>query len=596
MYSGVAGMKANQNRMDVIGNNIANSNTYGFKSGRATFRDVYYQQFRGASAGTQTRGGINPSSIGYGAQLSSIDLMMDSSSMTSTGFALDCAITGEGFFQVMDPDGNIYYTKAGMLDINPATGALVDSNGNFVLGTSATDGKLDSTQPGQNKIIIEVDSVQASIAKVSQMIQDRTLTIESTNQNKDANISFTFSEGTDMPDGQKVQIIRDSTSSLYNIKLNANETFKSMAELTQLINQAITEHDGKKHPGGNFEFSIDPDPFKTIGANGGLTGSDLVKTPTVTYEGGGLAAFKDPAAPNDKGNSWPAGFKYDSVGLTFSGAGAVSLQVDYQQGDATATPPVEEGFNVTVITAGVNGEGNNTYTGFIARRRSDASPSGGTVLLAQRDANGKQIGDPNDTITIAYPHTSSIAVFGDATDTTKITGLAPDLIGNPTTPSTTTTTGVPIEKISTATPQKLSKKCGWGKSTFTLTGGTEFHTQDVSNLTGISVGADGVISGTSDAGLQVLGRIDLATFANAKGLEQCGNSYFAETANSGDVKLAIAGENGTGAIKNSALEMSNVDLAQEFADMIVTQRGFQASSRMITVSDTMLEELTNLKR
>lgn len=68
MYSGVAGMKANQNRMDVIGNNIANSNTYGFKSGRATFRDVYYQQFRGASAGTQTRGGINPSSIGYGAQ------------------------------------------------------------------------------------------------------------------------------------------------------------------------------------------------------------------------------------------------------------------------------------------------------------------------------------------------------------------------------------------------------------------------------------------------------------------------------------------------------------------------------------------------
>ena len=184
MYSGVAGMKANQNRMDVIGNNIANSNTYGFKSGRATFRDVYYQQFRGASAGTQTRGGINPSSIGYGAQLSSIDLMMDSSSMTSTGFALDCAITGEGFFQVMDPDGNIYYTKAGMLDINPATGALVDSNGNFVLGTSATDGKLDSTQPGQNKIIIEVDSVQASTAKVSQEIGGRTITIESTEQTK----------------------------------------------------------------------------------------------------------------------------------------------------------------------------------------------------------------------------------------------------------------------------------------------------------------------------------------------------------------------------------------------------------------------------
>ena len=89
MYAGVAGMKSNQNRMDVIGNNIANANTYGYKSSRATFRDMYYQQVRGASAGTQTRGGINPSAVGYGSQLASIDLMMDSSSMTSTGFALD---------------------------------------------------------------------------------------------------------------------------------------------------------------------------------------------------------------------------------------------------------------------------------------------------------------------------------------------------------------------------------------------------------------------------------------------------------------------------------------------------------------------------
>lgn len=577
MYSGVAGMKANQNRMDVIGNNIANSNTYGFKSGRATFRDVYYQQFRGASAGTQTRGGINPSSIGYGAQLSSIDLMMDSSSMTSTGFALDCAITGEGFFQVMDPDGNIYYTKAGMLDINPATGALVDSNGNFVLGTSATDGKLDSTQPGQNKIIIEVDSVQASTAKVSQEIGGRTITIESTEQTKDANISFTFTEGTDMPDGQKVKIVRDSTSSLYNVKLNANETFESMAELTQLINQAITEHDGTAHPGGNFNFTIEPDPFETLGP---LTGTELVKTPTVDYEGGGLVEFKDPTGATQPG-SWPPGFKYDSVGLRFSGAGAVGMKVEHVPANATATPPQEEGFKVTITTAGdataTPPVPAGTYEGFISKKRSDASQSGGTVLLKNTTAGA----DPNDTITIAYPTTKQFANYAD--DGT-FQNLIPEL------------EGVTIDNISTASPNQPTKKCGWGKSTLTLTGGTEFHTQDVSNLTGISIGADGVISGTSDAGLQVLGRIDLATFANAKGLEQCGNSYFAETANSGEVKLAIAGESGTGAIKNSALEMSNVDLAQEFADMIVTQRGFQASSRMITVSDTMLEELTNLKR
>jgi len=210
----------------------------------------------------------------------------------------------------------------------------------------------------------------------------------------------------------------------------------------------------------------------------------------------------------------------------------------------------------------------------------DATTAGGTVLL-------KKAGDPettNDTITLRYPSKSNIVVTDD---TTKKTTLAPNTTG--------TAAGV-FADWGTATPQAPTKKCGWGKATFTLEGGTEFHSQDISDITGIGIGADGVISGTTETGLTVLGRIDLATFSNSKGLEQVGNSYFAETANSGKPKLTIAGESGTGAIKNSALEMSNVDLAQEFADMIVTQRGFQACSRMITVSDTMLEELTNLKR
>lgn len=566
MYSGVAGMKANQGRMDVIGNNIANSNTYGFKSGRATFRDVYYQTYRSASAGTQTRGGINPSSIGYGAQLASIDLMMDSSSMTSTGFALDCAITGEGFFQVMDPDGNIYYTKAGMLDINPATGALVDSNGNFVLGTSATDGKLDSSSPGQNKIIINVDSVPASVASVRQQIGGRTISITSSNQNKDANISFAFSKSSEMPDGQKVRIVRDSTSSVYNVQLNENAEFDSLDELNQLINNAITDNYGGAHPGGTYTFRVEPDPFEN-GAK--LTGAQLVDTPSVDYEGGKI----EPAAAGT-----PYGFSVESLGLRFSGKGDADLKFDWEV--ATA----DEGAHV-LVTMTIGGV---AYTGKIYESRLNATTSGGSVLLSNSTTGANK----NDTITLTYPPKSYLLYENDKTG--AVDGLSPDL--DPTGVATGAITSSTFTKWGTATPQEPTKKCGWGKTTFTLEGGTEFHTQDVSNLTGIGIGADGTITGTSDAGLQVLGRIDLATFSNAKGLEQVGNSYFAQTANSGGVKLAIAGEEGTGAIKNSALEMSNVDLAQEFADMIVTQRGFQASSRMITVSDTMLEELTNLKR
>lgn len=559
MYSGVAGMKSNQNRMDVIGNNIANANTYGYKSSRATFRDMYYQQVRGASAGTQTRGGINPSAIGYGSQLASIDLMMDSSSMTSTGFALDCAITGEGFFQVMDPDGNIYYTKAGMLDIDPATGALVDSNGNFVLGTSATNGKLDSAQPGSNKIMISVNPVQASQASVSKEISGRTLTITSENQTKEANVSFTFTSSTDMPDGQFVRAVMDSTTSVINIQLNANAQFESMSKLEGYINDAITEAYGGTHPGGRYSFKMEPDPFTDDGKAIKLTGKEIIDVASADYEGGGIADVPAvPGPPVVPAQTMPDGWSIVETGLRFSGNDVVKMTVT--KGDPSGTPA--DGYTVKMEVGGV------TYQGYISQKRADESNGGNKLLLT----NGATGADKNDTITITYPNTSKIE------DDKGAVVIKAD---------------TPVGK---ATPSHPTHNVGLGKATFTLEGGTIYKTQDVSNLTGISVGADGTITGTSEDGLQILGRIDLATFGNAKGLMQSGSTYFTRTSNSGPAKLAIAGEDGTGAIKNSSLEMSNVDLAQEFSDMIVTQRGFQASSRMITVSDTMLEELINLKR
>ena len=97
-------------------------------------------------------------------------------------------------------------------------------------------------------------------------------------------------------------------------------------------------------------------------------------------------------------------------------------------------------------------------------------------------------------------------------------------------------------------------------------------------------------------GVVELGRIDLATFSNPAGLAKVGNTYFETTLNSGDPIVVNAGTEGTGQLMASTLEASNVDLSNEFSDMIMTQRGFQASSRVITVSDTMLEELINLKR
>ena len=541
MYSGVAGMKSNQTRMDVIGNNIANSNTYGFKSSRATFRDMYYQQLRGASAGTATRGGINPSMVGYGSQVSSVDLLMTQSAMTSTGNPLDVCITGEGFLQVMDPDGNIYYTKAGMLDID-SNGYVIDSSGNFVLGTSATEGRLDSTEPGKSKIKIDVAPIQASEAKVSSEVGGKTITITSTNQNKAANVGFTFTKSTELPVGQNVKAIMDGGSSMINIQINATAEYTDMAQLQKDINDAITEAYGGTHPGGEFKFTIEPDPFTGVDDQGNptkitLTGAEIVTTAEAEFTGGKLDTTGAAA-------QLPAGFTFKETGIKFSGSGAASFSLT----KTADTPPKYE------VSVNVNGK---TYKKALSENEAKA---GGSVRLElDQPVNG-------DTITIGFPSASAMDNLMD----NLIAGNA-----------------VTATNFGTFSPSQPTKNLGLGKGTFSLTGG---------NLTGISIGADGTIVGTSAAGLQVLGRIDLATFANPKGLMQSGSTYFTETSNSGSPKLAIPGEEGTGALKNNALEMSNVDLAQEFSDMITTQRGFQASSRLITVSDTMLEELINLKR
>lgn len=552
MYSGVAGMKAHQTKLDVIGNNIANVNTYGFKSSRATFRDMYYQQLSGATGGTTTRGGTNPASVGYGAQVSSIDLQMSQSSMTSTGNALDVAITGEGFLQVMDADGNIYYTKAGMLDIDPATGAVIDSNGNFVLGTGATNGKLDSTEPGSEKLFIKVDAIQANVAECKSEIGGRTLTITSSNQNTAANVGFVFSQSTEMPAGQRVEVVLDSNSSVMNIRLNAYEEFTGMDDLSEEINTAIMNAYGGEHPGGTFKFELDPDPFE-----GGvvLTGAQITTTPQAEYEGAGLIPAppvdaNTPATVDQNGFIKGTKFRIDGYGVKFKGEGDTTFQVTADP----ATDPTKYILTMTTATGG-------TYTGEI--EVGDVGKFDSVLLKGGADAN--------DTVTIAIPGSKEGFADGITATQTAVT-------------------------LGESTPNVKSKNLGLGKGTFNLQNGTEFKEQGVSNLTGISIGADGVITGTSAAGLQVLGRIDIATFANNKGLLQSGSTYFTKTTNSGDAQVTVAGENGSGAIKNSALELSNVDLSQEFSDMITTQRGFQACSRLITVSDTMLEELINLKR
>lgn len=568
MYSGVAGMKAHQTKMDTIGNNISNVNTIGFKSGRVSFRDVYYQTMSTASRGTGTKGGTNPSQVGYGAVIGGISVDKATSTMQNTGNSLDVGISGEGFFQVQDSDGNTFYTKAGMLDID-SYGNLVDINGNFVLGVSGNPvGKPASS----NRIQISVPSVTANVASGTLAVNSANIKITASKQTTDGNVTFNFSSGGDLPIGQDVEAI--ITSSGVNVRVNPKAEFATSAAFSTAVNNAIkAANGGKDHPAGTFNITVDPaSKFPTSGGSTstgvGLTGAQIIGN-NFGIDKGSIGV---PTA-------WQSIFSIDKVGDGFTGgtipaAGSASPQYDIVRTVADPPTTTEDSYKFSITSNG------QLYEATLTASQMSAP---GSIILKATPVTAT---NTTDTITMNFPSLTSLH-----------SGL-PALNPNPAPGAGTTVTVT--ENTGTATaakPSTASKDLGLSGNPIKLEGGTAGGPQTVEDLTGIAIGSDGVIVGSHAIhGLMELGRIDLVTFANPKGLSQAGNTYYTVSANSGDPTAAKPGENGTGALAGGSLEMSNVDLSNEFADMITTQRGFQANSRIITVSDTMLEELINLKR
>ncbi|MCI9575696.1 MAG: flagellar hook protein FlgE [Clostridiales bacterium] len=641
MFSGVAGMKAHQTKMDVIGNNISNVNTYGYKSQRAVFSDIYYQTLSGASAGTAARGGTNPSMVGYGSSLMGVQSQMTQSSMQNTGFGMDVAIAGEGYLQVQDADGNIFYTKAGMLSYD-SNGYLVDINGNFVLGSQGENG-----EPGIQKIKLDnIGAVSAAKANFKTTINGKEFTLSSANATADANVSFTFASSEALPIGQDAQAIISGGS--INILFNAKSEFKDMAAVNKAINDAITEaNGGVAHKAGDFTLECEPE------FTGPLTGAQLA----------GINFGYDKGSITFPSEGIFGGFKFSSVGNDFSLADGSGLNFtltrtgtgDTEQFEITATSTIGNKTYSAVITASQMGTAGSvvlkngtsttdtitlTFPSYNNVIQSGESPSwaGSTMLntpLQKSEfSNGNVLGglrldsvaDADYPVTItAFSYTPGAAGAAGNYTLTYTSGAGPTTITIPDTElgktytdgngisvtmpskaklwSTATTVNfttannnaqIAANNITNSAP---SKDLGLGNIGFTLSGGTSGGAITLDELTSINIGTDGSVSVYHpDKGLVIAGKIALATFANPNGLQQEGNNYFSSSQNSGEAILAEPGTNGTGALKSSSLEMSNVDLSNEFAEMITCQRGFQANSRVITVSDTMLEELINLKR
>ncbi|MGI6083814.1 MAG: flagellar hook protein FlgE [Acetivibrionales bacterium] len=476
MFSSVSGLKAHQTRMDVIGNNIANVNTVGFKASRATFQEIFSQTL--ASAGSPDalsgRGGTNPMQIGLGMNVDAIDISMSRGSIQRTENPTDLSIEGEGFFIVRSGrEGEYRFTRAGNFTIDKL-GNLVTASGQNVYGWMSyiygDEGYVFDTQEPILPINLYEDVY---------------------NQNK------------------RIIAAKVTTEAVLAGNLDATE----------------------------LPVNINPVAIDDLG----------VLTDSI---GGGADGDEPNGIPDDGNSDLDPHFSvpinvYDVLGNEYK----LTLKFwkhSVYEGDYSTDPPSTPQTSWYYVLEG----GNN------------ASATGAASGFIKFDSKGRIIDETDFEVVkdvVLTPNGASGAEpFEFELNLQQLSMYADD------------------------SSVKATRVDGYPPGT----------------LVTFSIGGDGIITGVYDNGRQQpLGQVALATFENPAGLQKVGSNQFAQTTNSGDFKVAKQpGNDGAGVLIPGTLEMSNVDLAKQFTEMIITQRGFQANSRVMTSSDEILQELSNMKR
>ena len=412
MYSGVSGLKAHKIDLDVIGNNIANINTTGFKAGRVTFREMLSQTLRGAGAPTTGVGGSNPMQVGLGVGVSAIDLLTNQGSLQATGRPTDMAIEGNGLFVLGDSSG-FFYSRDGSFQVDSDSNLVAAASGMKVLGWMAdpATGTVDTTAP-----VLPTSALKVPIGKLG---------------------------------------IGKATSAM---------SF-----------------------GGNLDARTE-------------TGGQISRT----------AQF------------------YDSLGVSH---------------------PLNLVFEKTADAA------KWTYS-FYSADAADPDVPLATGTIVFNDKGQPDVEEATLSVTFAVPNGAT------SPQTLKVSFQS---------------------VVQRAGESSIEPSSGDGSPPGTLET--------------FSIDRNGVIFGNfTNGSIQALGQLAIGTFSNPAGLNRAGSNLMTESPNSGLPRIGVAGVGSRGNISVGFLESSNVDMATEFANMIVAQRGFQANSRIITAADEILQELVQLKR
>ena len=540
LFSGVSGLRNHQAMMDVIGNNISNVNSIGYKGSRVTFSDTFNQFVRFGTNATANAGGTNTFQIGLGMKLNSVDRNWNQGTFERTGIVTDLALQGRGLF-ILDNNGERLFSRAGAF-VFDANGKLVNpQNGAIVQGKVATpDGVIP---PGNNleDIVIDTNLRLPAIATTlttwgGNLASTSTIT-RSEEYLETGNITSTLNIGDIETDSNTVY---DDNGNAYTFEV----AYQKTAADTFDMSYTLTDSDGNTILTGGpvvmlFDASGNLDP--ATGMGGAPPAAIAITDPTLGIN-----------------------FQFDPTGIT-------------QTSNSTTLGSVVDSNREPTIVTG-------TLTIFDSLGNSHTMTLRFTKTFDNNWNWSASVPDSSGTLS---NNSGSIVFNSDG----SINSISP----NP-----------PVVAFSPsggASAQNIELNFGTGFDGITQTSSNSVISALTQNgsaaasMTNISIDQYGYIVGVFTNGQsRQLAQILIATFPNKNGLTSVGENMFSVSANTGDPRIGDPGEATGTTIQSGALEQSNVDLSEEFTRMIVSQRGFQANARVVTVSDTLLQEVTNLVR
>lgn len=545
MYSAVSGLKTHQTRMDVIGNNIANVNTVAFKSSSVTFSDILYQTTSNASGANATTGtgGVNAKQIGLGTTAAATKVSITSAGASeTTGNPFDIRLTDKNstnFFIVNNGSENVF-TRSGSFYVDGSGNLCMSSTGYTVMGwqVDETTGEIRKDTVSALRIMQEKNLTSAPEATTQATIAG-VLDENDTDVKNDAGrvMNLNFYDNLGYQYTAKFAIKSTGTDGKYTVELTSVLDSNNQNITAKLTKQQMSQLFG------NYQADA------TLGQYG------LAK-----------------------------GVKFDAANNQYEKDGK-----KYQE--SAKDPTVFEEVNNTTNTVSIT----EIFSGITTTMAKDIKdPASQTKVEFDTTTGHATVKGEKTSYDLVFDTSTGkfVSIGGDTPSTMlNMSVLSSGLLNN----------NGNFQNISVDFSQCLNYEHG-GKSTIGAdagaTDGTTGKGRKLGAMTGIFIDTSGRIYGTYDNGnTELLGQIAVAQFSNASGLEKVGESCYRTTLNSGEfdgigVEISADGSSMT----TGELEMSNVDLSSEFTSMITTQRGFQANSRVITTSDTLLEELVNLKR